>query len=127
MPRKRKPDPAGKNGHLPDRRPPLSRPEPPQSQVPTESPPPLVHAPATQASSALARLVFAADGRYSVNAHSCGTHYHKWRWSLGKFAGRYVMYVANKWQGVDEGFFGLLEKIDAAHEGRLIPTLDRYH
>lgn len=126
MPRKKKTDPSGKHGPLPARPAPVPAPQPAEPPLSPIAPHLPAAAPGTTASSALARLVYAADGRYSVNAHADGTAYHKWRWSLGPYAGRYVMFVASRWQGIDEGFFGLLAKIDAVYEGRLIATLDRY-
>lgn len=78
-------------------------------------------------SATLAPLVFSSFGRYSVNAHESGVAYHKWRWSAGPWSGYYVLYVAHKWEGLDEGALGLARKVELAEAGMLVPTLDRYH
>lgn len=65
-------------------------------------------------------------GRYSVNRDSNGTAYHKWRWSAGPLAGRYVMFVADHALGLQDGLWGLLGKIADAEAGRQHATEDRY-
>lgn len=65
-------------------------------------------------------------GRYSVNRDSNGTAYHKFRWSGGKLAGRYVMFVTDHAEPLRVGLEGLLSKIYGAEEGRVYATLDKY-
>lgn len=83
-------------------------------------------APAVAAVDSLEQVALPGAGRYSVNRDSNGTAYHKWRWSAGPLAGRYVMFVADHSERLEVGLLGLIEKVHRAEEGSVYATLDRY-
>lgn len=83
--------------------------------------------PGDMALAALAQRVAAGCGRYSVNASGAYATYHKWRWSAGELAGRYVMYVQGAYESFSDGVQGLLRKADGAERGEEYATLDKYH
>lgn len=127
MPRTKRYDPSGKQGPTRPRNPAGPGVQPPPSPLVPPPPSPVHATTADAATTALAGLVFRADGRYSVNAHESGHTYHKWRWSAGPLAGRYVMFVASRWDTLPDGILGLVDKVLDAEAGRLSATLDRYH